>query len=77
MIYTSYHSADYLVLEDLTCKYECPCILDLKMGTRVYGDDQSKDQKRKKVEKCSTSTCGRLGVWISGMQVCQSKNMEV
>lgn len=60
---------DYLVLEDLTCKFECPCILDLKMGTRQYGDDQSEEKKKKHTERCSLSTSSRLGVRLNGMQV--------
>jgi inositol-hexakisphosphate kinase len=60
---------DYVVLEDLTRKYQCPCILDLKMGMRQHGDDQSDEKKRKHTERCALSTSAHLGVRISGMQV--------
>ena len=69
MMAGSPHTTDYVVLEDLTRKYQCPCILDLKMGTRQHGDDQSDEKKRKHTERCALSTSAHLGVRISGMQV--------
>jgi hypothetical protein len=31
--------ADYIVLGDLTAAYSRPCLMDIKMGARQYGDD--------------------------------------
>ena len=31
-------SEEYIVLENLTDGYKKPCVLDLKMGTRMWGD---------------------------------------
>lgn len=36
---TQQHNADYIVLEDLTAVYRHPCLLDIKMGVRQWGDD--------------------------------------
>ena len=44
---------EYIVLENLTDGYKKPCVLDLKMGTRMWGDfaTEAKIQsQRQKVE---------------------------
>ncbi len=58
-----------MVMENLTHKFRKPCVLDLKVGTRQYGDDVSADKKKLHMEKCAHSTSGTLGVRICGMQV--------
>ena len=60
---------DYLVLEDLTCSFDRPCIMDLKMGTRRHGDDQSEEKQRRHMERCASTTSARLGVSMAGVQV--------
>ena len=60
---------DYMVIEDLTANYRCPVILDLKIGTRQYGDDVSEEKKQLHIARCAHSTSNKLGVRICGMQV--------
>lgn len=57
------------MLENLVAKFEHPSILDLKMGTRTYGDDESNKKKDGKRRKAETSTTKSLGVRLHGMQV--------
>jgi len=41
----------YLVLEDLTCAFEEPCVLDLKMGRRSYDENASPEKVEKEKAK--------------------------
>jgi hypothetical protein len=39
MWHTTQHNTDYIVLGDLTAVYRLPCVLDMKLGMRQWGDD--------------------------------------
>ncbi|GFQ97207.1 inositol hexakisphosphate kinase 1 [Trichonephila clavata] len=62
-------SQKYILLENRVSKYEFPCILDIKMGTRQYGDSMSLAKRQSHTAKAAASTSAILGVRISGMQV--------
>eukprot|EP01102_Stenamoeba_stenopodia_P010161 TRINITY_DN3029_c0_g1_i1.p1 TRINITY_DN3029_c0_g1~~TRINITY_DN3029_c0_g1_i1.p1 ORF type:complete len:374 (+),score=71.36 TRINITY_DN3029_c0_g1_i1:505-1626(+) len=59
----------YLVLQDLTHDYKRPSILDLKMGTKQFGDNASPKKQQSKTMKCIGSTSFTLGFRIAGMQL--------
>ncbi|XP_078465825.1 inositol hexakisphosphate kinase 2-like isoform X1 [Lampetra planeri] len=59
----------FILLENLVSAYVAPCILDLKMGVRQYGDDAPEDKKALHTRTCQQSTSSVLGVRVSGMQV--------
>ena len=60
---------NYLILENLVSQYKYPCILDLKVGTRQYGEDDSADKKALKMARTQGTTSACLGLRIMGIQV--------
>lgn len=63
------HPSEYIVLENLTGKYRCPCILDLKVGTRSYTDVMSPNKRQEHMERSASSTSQKLGIRLGGMHV--------
>ncbi|KAK0422666.1 hypothetical protein QR680_007710 [Steinernema hermaphroditum] len=59
----------FVLLEDIVAKYRRPCVVDLKMGTRQYGDDASAQKRQRQTQKCHTSTSASTGVRMVGMQL--------
>ncbi|XP_046396564.1 inositol hexakisphosphate kinase 1-like isoform X2 [Ischnura elegans] len=64
-------SQNFILLENLTARFKQPCVLDLKIGTRQYGDSASPAKVRSKMMKVVTTTSGKLGLRLGGMQVYQ------
>ncbi|KAL7646501.1 UNVERIFIED_CONTAM: hypothetical protein RMT77_001751 [Armadillidium vulgare] len=58
-----------IMLENLTFKFRYPCVLDLKMGTRQYGDDAPDSKRMSQTMKAANTTTVSLGVRLAGMQV--------
>ena len=60
--------SDYIVLENLTQDFRKPCVLDLKMGTRMYGDFASEAKRQSQKRKSMKSTSAKLGLRFCGSQ---------
>ncbi|CAD5210010.1 unnamed protein product [Bursaphelenchus xylophilus] len=59
----------FIVLEDMVSSFSRPCVVDLKMGTRQYGDDASAQKRLSQHQKCRQSTSEEMGVRMVGMQL--------
>ncbi|VDM47240.1 unnamed protein product [Toxocara canis] len=58
----------YIILENIAHQFRYPCVLDLKMGTRQYGDGVSEKKRLNFLRKCERSTSKKYGVRVGGMQ---------
>ena len=63
-------TTEFLLLENVTSKFHYPCVLDIKMGTRSYGEDFSEEKRKAHIAKAKATTSASLGMRICGMQVC-------
>eukprot|EP00301_Raphidiophrys_heterophryoidea_P002913 c11344_g1_i1.p1 GENE.c11344_g1_i1~~c11344_g1_i1.p1 ORF type:complete len:388 (+),score=95.51 c11344_g1_i1:305-1468(+) len=60
---------EFVILENICSRFSRPCVLDLKMGTRHYGEFADAQKRERAIRKCQTSTSSTLGFRICGMQV--------
>lgn len=63
------------MLENLVANFEYPCIMDLKMGTRLHDDNATESKKQSHESKVNETTSGALGLRITGIQVGQLSNI--
>uniref|UniRef100_F1L8A9 Kinase n=1 Tax=Ascaris suum TaxID=6253 RepID=F1L8A9_ASCSU len=59
----------FVLMENVVAHFARPCVVDLKMGTRQYGDDASAQKRATQAHKCRTSTSAEMGVRLVGMQL--------
>ncbi|EGF80710.1 hypothetical protein BATDEDRAFT_36919 [Batrachochytrium dendrobatidis JAM81] len=62
-----------LFLSDLTAGYSFPCISDIKVGVRLYGDGVSPEKRDLMILQSQITTSGSIGLRICGMKVFQPK----
>lgn len=70
----SFPNHEFIVLENLAFNYTYPCILDLKMGTRQFGDDATLVKQQTHEAKVASTTSKALGIRLCGMQVYHLKS---
>lgn len=63
-----------MLLENLTSKFKFPCVLDVKVGTRLYDDNADAKKRERCNAKAASTTTMALGVRICGMQVYNPKS---
>ncbi|VDN01877.1 unnamed protein product [Thelazia callipaeda] len=59
----------FLLLESTVSCFSHPSVVDLKMGTRQYGDDATDQKRQSQTDKCRESTSAAIGVRLVGMQL--------
>ncbi|KPM05545.1 Csa-calmodulin 6 [Sarcoptes scabiei] len=59
----------FILLENLTSNFEYPCIMDLKMGTRLHDDLASQTKIESHESKVNETTSGALGLRVTGIQI--------
>ncbi|KAL0211996.1 hypothetical protein RCL1_005622 [Eukaryota sp. TZLM3-RCL] len=59
----------YICLSDLTYGMKYPCVMDLKMGVRQYGDDAKPDKIERMKAKVASTTSSTLGVRFCGYSI--------
>ncbi|XP_046912020.2 inositol hexakisphosphate kinase 1 isoform X2 [Dermatophagoides farinae] len=59
----------FILLENLTSDFEYPCIMDLKMGTRLHDDHATQTKKQSHESKVNETTSGALGLRVTGIQI--------
>jgi len=55
-------------MEDLTDGYTKPCVMDIKMGTRTYGEDANPMKKSYMLSQDKSTTTFRYGLRIIGLR---------
>ncbi len=46
-----------------------PCVLDIKLGQRLYDDDADEAKRQKMIKQTQETTSGSLGLRICGAKV--------
>eukprot|EP01088_Endostelium_zonatum_P009283 TRINITY_DN2247_c0_g1_i2.p1 TRINITY_DN2247_c0_g1~~TRINITY_DN2247_c0_g1_i2.p1 ORF type:complete len:266 (+),score=18.90 TRINITY_DN2247_c0_g1_i2:6-803(+) len=67
----------YMVIEDLGRAYEKPCVMDIKMGTRQYGDFATPEKIKRQVFKTESTTSKHLGIRLCGYKLYCRKTKDV
>jgi len=57
-------------MRDLTKSFRKPCIMDVKIGTRAYGDEATEAKMLSQTWKANNTTSSSVGLRICGIQVC-------
>ncbi|KAJ3226623.1 hypothetical protein HK099_004503 [Clydaea vesicula] len=58
-----------VVLENLLKNYSHPCIIDIKIGTRLYGEAASEEKKQRMEYQAQSTTSRETGMRICGLKV--------
>ncbi|KAJ3300488.1 hypothetical protein HDU76_006075 [Blyttiomyces sp. JEL0837] len=63
-------------IENLLYGFDHPCIIDVKIGTRLYGDDADMEKRKRMEEQAEITTSGKVGLRICGMKVFNTDTKE-
>lgn len=55
----------YVEMENLIRDLRTPCMMDMKVGLRMYGDDATEEKKQRMIDKAKNSTALEYGVKVT------------
>eukprot|EP00727_Mastigamoeba_balamuthi_P010216 m51a1_g5817 putative inositol hexakisphosphate kinase 3 (255) ;mRNA; f:214847-216666 len=59
----------YLIIEDVVCRFKKPCILDMKIGTRTWHDECTPAKREAHIAQDAQCTTSKYGFRFCGMKV--------
>ncbi|KAJ2133871.1 hypothetical protein IW136_004852 [Coemansia sp. RSA 678] len=59
---------DFICLENLVHGFEKPCVIDIKIGSRLHDIDAPQEKCERMERKAQRTTSGKLGIVITGMK---------
>ncbi|KAL2920189.1 hypothetical protein HK105_200256 [Polyrhizophydium stewartii] len=62
-------TATALVMGDVLDGFERPCIADIKLGVRLYGDEATAEKRERMEHQARSTTSGATGLRVCGMKV--------
>jgi hypothetical protein len=65
-------AAGHIALEDVTARFRRPCVMDVKVGTRTFGDDASAEKAAAEARKYPLQA--EAGFRITGMRVYEGEH---
>lgn len=68
-------SRPFIIMEDLTSGFEVPCIMDLKLGKRLYDENASEEKIARMIKSANESTIGSHGIRITGLRSFKKKKI--
>ncbi|CAI2162128.1 5756_t:CDS:2 [Funneliformis geosporum] len=60
-----------ICIKNLLFSFKKPCIMDLKLGTQLWGEDADEPKRQKMIQKAKITTSSSIGIRIVGFQVYQ------
>ncbi|KAJ1667734.1 hypothetical protein IW140_001208 [Coemansia sp. RSA 1813] len=59
----------YICLENLVHEFKEPCVLDIKIGSRLWDIDATPEKRERTIRQASRTTSAELGISVTGMRL--------
>jgi len=73
---TQWGKIEYIVMEDITKKFQHPSVLDMKMGTQTWDEDCNPKKKDGHIQRDQETTSAKMGFRFCGMKVFNSETQS-
>ncbi|KAJ3262759.1 Inositol hexakisphosphate kinase 1 [Chytriomyces hyalinus] len=73
---TSNGSCEFIVIENVIDSLSIPCVMDVKLGTVLYGRDADEDKRARMTHQARITTSGTTGLRICGMKIYDAASKE-